>query len=35
MAVVIVVGGLHEVTTADYQVSGVREYGHGGGKKDR
>jgi len=31
----IVVGGLYEVTTVDYKVSGVREYGHGGGETDR
>ena len=31
----IVVGGPYEVTTVDYKVSGVREYGHGGGETDR
>ena len=35
MAVVIVVGGLHEVTTADCEATGTREHGHGGGKTDR
>jgi len=34
-AILTVVGGLYEVTTADYKVSGVREYGHGGGETDR